>query len=129
MVLTPVQNETLMTKRRLCIGSLTVATPLYYLLKHRNDIFRASKLVREFHLKELVARSVMGFFLGVGVSIYFYGAGPLSKEAAIESELRAEGKAQVDGREVEKTSLEYSVEQKRKFVKKTDFLPGKIRDD
>ena len=129
MVLTPVENERLMAKRRMCIGSFTVATPLYYLVKNRNNIFKATKIVREFYFKEVIARTFMGFFLGVGASIYFYGVGALSKEAERENELRAEGKASVGGLEVEKTSLEYSIQQKQKFIKKTDFLPGKIRDD
>lgn len=95
-----------MFKRRLCIGGCTVGLPLFYVLKNRNNIYRSTKIMREFYLKELVARSVLGFFMGIGVSIYFYGAGPVNKPA--EGELK-DGKAEVSGKQVDQGSLEYSV--------------------
>ena len=118
-----------MFKRKLSIGACTLAMPLYFIVKNRNTIYKGSKLVREFYIKELIARSFMGFFLGIGVSIFFYGAGPLSKEDAINNERRSDGKASINGKEVEKTSLEYSVGQKKKYFSKTDYLPGKIREE
>lgn len=36
--------------------------------------------MKEFHLKELVARTALGFFVGVFVSMYFYGAGPVGQD-------------------------------------------------
>ena len=123
---TPVDSEKIMFKRKLCIGACTAGLPLFYMVKNRNNIYKSTQIMREFYLKELVARSVLGFFVGVGVSIYFYGAGPVSKPA--EGELK-DGKAEVNGRQVDQQSLEYSVAQKKKFLRKGDFLPGKIRDD
>ena len=60
-------------KRRLCIGATTLSLPLYYLLKNRNAIYKGSKLLREFYFKELLVRSILGFALGVGLSLYLYG--------------------------------------------------------
>ncbi len=60
-------------KRKVCIATSTAALPTYYLIKNRNTIYKGSKIVREFYIKELVARSFLGFFLGVGLSIYLYG--------------------------------------------------------
>ena len=111
-------------KRKLCIGGTTAALPLYYLIKHRNNIYRGSKLQREFYVKEIMIRSVLGFVLGIGLSIYFYGPEENRKKV-----LGSEGVAEIDGKEVQKSSLEYSVAQKKKFLKRNDFLPGKIRDD
>lgn len=104
---TPIDSEEVMLKRKLCIGGFTVGLPLYYVIKNRNNIYRGSKIVREFYLKELFARSVLGFFVGVGASIYFYGVGPVNKQE--EGTLGKDGKAQVNGKEVEATSLEFSV--------------------
>ncbi len=87
-------------------------------------IYKGSKLVREFYLKELAARSLFGFFIGVAASAYLYGAGPATKQAVLGKD-----KAEVDGKEVDKSSLEYSVAQKKKFKHRSDFLPGKIRDE
>jgi hypothetical protein len=50
-----------------------VTLPLYYLVKHRNAIYRGTKLQREFYFKEIFVRGILGFVLGVGLSIYFYG--------------------------------------------------------
>jgi hypothetical protein len=69
-------------------------------------------------------RGVLGFVLGIGLSIYFYGPEENRKKV-----LSSEGIAEIDGKEVQKSSLEYSVAQKKKFLKRNDFLPGKIRDD
>lgn len=87
-------------------------------------IYKGSKLVREFYIKELVARSLFGFVIGIAASAYLYGAGPVTKQAIIGKD-----KAEVNGKEVEKASLEYSVAQKKKFKQRSDFLPGKIRDE
>jgi len=125
MASTPQDPQQLLFKRKLVIGGCTLLMPGYYLFKNRNTFYKGSKLVKEFYLKELVARSVMGFFIGVAVSAYFYGAGPSTKKAV----LGEEDKIQIDGKEVEKTSLEYAIAQKKRFHKKNDFLPGKIRDD
>lgn len=124
MAETPQDPQSLLFKRKLCIGFFTAAIPTYFLLKNRNNIYKGSKLVREFYVKELFARSAMGFFLGVAVSAYFYGMGPVSKKAILGKD-----KAEIDGKEVEKSSLEYSIAQKKKFIKNNEFLPGKIRDD
>ena len=124
MALTPEDPQTQLFKRKLCIGFFTAALPSYYLIKNRMTIYKGSKLVREFYVKELFARSAMGFILGVAASAYFYGAGPVSKQA-----IMGKDKAEVDGKEVEKTSLEYSIAQKKKFIKNNEFLPGKIRDE
>jgi hypothetical protein len=52
--------------------------PSWYLIKNRNIMYKSTKLVREFHLKEMVARSFLGFFVGVGLSVAFYGLGPFT---------------------------------------------------
>jgi hypothetical protein len=98
--------------------------PTYFLFKNRMTIYKGSKLVREFYIKELFARTAMGFLLGVVVSTYFYGAGPATKKA-----IMGKDRVEIDGKEYEKSSLEFSVAQKKKFLKNNEFLPGKIRDD
>ena len=67
-----------MLKRKLCIGAFALGLPLYFVLKNRNAIYKGTKLVREFYVKELVARALMGSLLGVAVSIYIYGVGPVN---------------------------------------------------
>ncbi len=51
----------------------TVAFPAYYLLKNRNNIYKGSKIVKEFYLKEVLARTTLGFFVGIVLSVYLYG--------------------------------------------------------
>ncbi len=80
--------------------------------------------MRAFYLKEILVRTVLGFAIGVGVSIYLYGPEENKSRA-----LQIEGKAEVNGKEVEMTSLEYSVSRKKKFIERNGMLPGKIRDD
>jgi hypothetical protein len=49
-------------------------------------------------------RGILGFVLGIGLSIYFYGPEENRKKV-----LSSEGIAEIDGKEVQKSSLEYSV--------------------
>lgn len=73
-------------KRRYCVTALTMGMPAWYLIKNRNVIYKSNKLMREFHYKEVFARSILGFFVGVGASVAFYGLGPFShREAPSES--------------------------------------------
>ena len=104
MASTPQDPSQLLVKRKLCIGFFTALLPSYYLIKNRMTIYKGSKLVREFYIKELVARSLFGFVIGIAASAYLYGAGPVTKQA-----IMGKHKAEVDGKEVEKSSLEYSV--------------------
>ncbi len=124
MASTPQDPHSSLLKRKLCIGFFTTAMPTYFLFKNRMTIYKGSKLVREFYIKELFARTAMGFLLGVVVSTYFYGAGPATKKA-----IMGKDRVEIDGKEYEKSSLEFSVAQKKKFLKNNEFLPGKIRDD
>ncbi|TNV83595.1 hypothetical protein FGO68_gene5867 [Halteria grandinella] len=101
--------------------------PSWYLFKHRNTIYKSTKLMREFHFKEVAARSILGFFVGIGVSVALYGLGPYTvrdTSSMSAGEQRESGKTEED-----RKTLEYSVMQKKKYIKKHDFLPGKIRDD
>lgn len=36
--------------------------------------------MKEFHLKEVMARTFLGFFIGFAVATYFYGVGPRTAE-------------------------------------------------
>ena len=82
--------------------------------------------MREFYYKDIIARSFFGFIIGVGASIYLYGPDPDIKTSRNNDK---EGRAVIQGKEIEKSSLEYSVLIKRQYHKKNDFLPGKIRDE
>lgn len=66
-------------KRKFIISSFTVGLPLFHLIKNRNTIYRASNLMKEFYLKEFLARSVFGFFLGFTIATYLYGFGSSAK--------------------------------------------------
>jgi hypothetical protein len=76
MSATPIDPQKLQLKRKLCISTFTIGLPAYYLIKNRNNIYKASKLVREFYFKDIIARSFFGFIIGVGASIYLYGPDP-----------------------------------------------------
>jgi hypothetical protein len=54
--------------------SVGLSFPFYYLLKHRTDIYRASKINRLFFVKEALIRTFLGLCLGFGISLYIYGA-------------------------------------------------------
>ena len=69
MAATPLDSKALEFRRKMCIGTFTFLLPTYYTVRRRNDIFKASKLVREFYLKEILVRTVLGFIVGVGMSI------------------------------------------------------------
>ena len=62
-------------KRKFIITSFTVGLPLFHLVRNRNEIYKASKLMREYHIKEVIARGCMGFFFGTMIALYFYGFG------------------------------------------------------
>ena len=108
-------NENTRIKRKLTISTFTLGFPLYYIIKNRNEIYWGTRLMKEFYIKELVARSCFGFFIGFSLATYFYGAGPKTKEE--EKEMYAD-----------KESLEYSTEKKKRFQSHYDYLPGKIRE-
>lgn len=98
-------------KRKAIVTTSTLGFPTYYLLKNRNQIYRSSSLLKEFHVKELVARSFFGLVTGFVVGVYFFGFSEKQEEHE------------------DKHSLEYSSQRKKGFYRKTDFLPGKIRSD
>ena len=99
------------TKRKMIVTSTMIGFPMYYMLKHRNDIYRGSKIVKEFYIKEIVARSFIGLIFGFVVGIYFYGFSETPAETS------------------DKESLEYSAKEKKKFQRRVDYLPDKIRNE
>jgi hypothetical protein len=108
-----------MKRRKATIISCTIAFPTYYLLKHRSTIYKSTQLMKEFYLKELLARSALGFAVGVGLSIYLFGIGPTGKNTNVDEK----------GEDIDKTSLEYSIQEKKGFQRRNYYLPGKIRDN
>lgn len=101
--------------------------PTWYLVKNRNVIYKATKIVREFHFKEVFARSILGFFVGGIAAMAMYGPGPFSHKLAPKESVKEQREEGVT--EEDRQTLEYSVTQKKKYLKKQDFLPGKIRDE
>ena len=67
-------------KRKVIITTFTLGFPGYYLMKNRNEIYKGTQILKEFYLKELIARSFLGLVVGFGIATYFYGAGPISKK-------------------------------------------------
>jgi hypothetical protein len=55
MSATPIDPQKLQLKRKVCISTFTIGLPAYYLIKNRNNIYKASKLVREFYFKDIIA--------------------------------------------------------------------------
>ena len=71
--------------------------------------------MREFYIKETLMRFVLGFVSGAIVSMGVYGPGPV--------------KELEDTSGVDETSIEYSVEERKKYYKRNEYLPGRIRND
>jgi len=79
--------------------TIAMSLPGYYLLKHRNDIYRASKINRVFYAKETLMRSFIGLCLGFGISLYFYGGSNMPKKDKIYD---------ANGEQLDEMSLQYS---------------------
>ena len=67
-------------KRQFIISSCTIGVPLIHIIRNRNEIYRSTRIMKEFHLKEVMARTFLGFFIGFAVATYFYGVGPRTAE-------------------------------------------------
>lgn len=98
--------------------TFAVLFPTYYVLKHRNTIYRATEINKFFYLKEVLMRSFLGACFGFGVSLYMYGG---DKQSRLGKEFNE------DGEEVDQSTLQYSTMKKGEF-QRNRYLPGKIRE-
>lgn len=57
-----------------------MALPTQYIVSRRNEIYKSSKIMREFYIKEAFMRTFVGAIVGLGASIVFYGVGPVSMQ-------------------------------------------------
>ena len=67
-------------------------------------MYHGTKIMREFYLKDAVARGFIGFVIGIGVATYLYGGKSVRPKKEEEK--------------VDDTSLEYSKEVKMKYYRK-----------
>ena len=68
-------------KRKMCRIAFTIGLPGYYFFRNRAAIVKGQQIMREFYIKDIIARSCLGYCLGFAVSLYFYGYGPLKEES------------------------------------------------
>jgi hypothetical protein len=82
-MVTTITTDKNASKRKTIVTFSTITFPLYYLYKNRYQIYRGSSLIKEFYLKELIARSFFGLVFGFAIGAYFY---PMTKIEKIENE-------------------------------------------